>query len=177
MLDARLIFMDEPTSALSQHEIIILFERIRRIRKVGKSVIFITHKQDKVFSLADRVTVLRDGYNVGAKSIDELDKETLVRMMVDRKIRVGNMKAGREPGKKILETKNITIDGLFYDISFNLHEGEILGLACLVGSGRSDVVSALFGVHAIEQGQIYINQRPAQVRPHRVAGPQGRPRL
>ena len=105
MLDARLIFMDEPTSALSQHEIIILFERIRRIRKVGKSVIFITHKQDKVFSLADRVTVLRDGYNVGAKSIDELDKETLVRMMVDRKIRVGNMKAGREPGKKILETK------------------------------------------------------------------------
>ena len=163
-MDASLIVMDEPTSALSQHEIDILFERIKRIRDEGKSVIFITHKLDEVFSLADRVTVLRDGSSVGTKSIEELDKTMLVRMMVDREIRVGTMRATRKPGKKILEVKDITIDGLFYNISFDLHEGEILGLAGLVGSGRTDVVSALFGLHKIEQGEVFINQTPANIR-------------
>ncbi len=149
--------MDEPTSALSQHEIDILFDRIQRIREQGKSVVFITHKLDEVFSLADRVTVLRDGSSVGTQDIQALTKDKLVRMMVDRDIRVGTLHAQRKPGKKILDVQNITIDGLFYDISFDLHEGEILGLAGLVGSGRSDVVSALFGIRKIEAGQILIN--------------------
>ena len=159
--DTQLIVMDEPTSALSQHEIDTLFDRIQRIREQGKSVIFITHKLDEVFYLADRVTVLRDGSSVGTKDIHELTKDKLVRMMVDRDIRVGTLHAQRKPGKKILEVQNITIDGLFYDISFDLHEGEILGLAGLVGSGRSDVVSALFGIHKIEKGQILVNGKRA----------------
>lgn len=162
--NANLIVMDEPTSALSQHETDILFERIKRLRDEGKSVIFISHKLDEVFELADRVTVLRDGSSVGTESINGLKKNKLVRMMVDRDIRIGALRAKRKPGKKLIEVKNITIDGLFYDISFDLHEREILGLAGLVGSGRTDIVSSLFGMEKIEKGEIRINGKTVNFR-------------
>lgn len=162
--DANLIVMDEPTSALSRHEIDILFERIIRIRNEGRSVVFISHKLDEVFQLADRVTVLRDGSSAGTEFIENLEKKKLVRMMVDREIRVGALRAERNPGKTLLEVRNMTINGLFYDISFNLYEGEILGFAGLVGSGRTDVVSSLFGIEKIEQGEVLIDGKKVNIR-------------
>jgi len=156
--------MDEPTSAISRHEIDTLFERIIRVRDEGRSVVFISHKLDEVFQLADRVTVLRDGSSVGTEYIENLEKKKLVRMMVDRDIRVGALRAERNPGKTLLEVHNITVDGLFYDISFDLREGEILGFAGLVGSGRTDIVSSLFGIEKIEQGEILIDGKTANIR-------------
>lgn len=161
--DANLIVMDEPTSALSRHEIDILFDRISRIRADGRSVVFISHKLDEVFQLADRVTVLRDGSSVGTHAIEEIDRKKLVRMMVDRDIRVGALRAKREPGEVLLEARDMTVNGLFYDISFKVREGEILGLAGLVGSGRSDIVSALFGMTKLEQGEILLGGQSAHI--------------
>lgn len=155
--NASLILMDEPTSTLSRHEIDILFDRILRIRDEGRSVVFISHKLDEVFQLADRVTVLRDGSSVGTELIETLEENKLVHMMVDRDIRVGTLRAQCDPGKKLMEVHHITIDGLFYDVSFDLHEGEIVGLAGLVGSGRTDVVSSLFGMEKIEKGEVLLD--------------------
>jgi ABC-type sugar transport system ATPase subunit len=155
--DADLIVMDEPTSALSHHEIEVLFDRIERLRADGRSVVFISHKLDEVFRLSDRVTVLRDGEHIGTEPTDTLSSADLIHMMVGRDLKSFFAKSHSEIGEPILEVDSLTIDGQFYDVSFTLHAGEILGIAGLVGAGRTDVVRAIFGAERVEAGHVRLN--------------------
>lgn len=152
--DADLIVMDEPTSALSYHEIEVLFDRIERLRAEGRSVVFISHKLDEVFRLSDRVTVLRDGEHIGTEVTSNLTNSQLIHMMVGRDIESLFTKTPTEIGDPVLQVESLTIEGQFYEIGFTLHSGEILGIAGLIGAGRTDLVRAIFGAERAEEGAI-----------------------
>lgn len=155
--DADLIIMDEPTSALSHHEIEILFDRITRLRDQGRSIVFISHKLAEAFQLSDRVTVLRDGKHIGTEKTSDLTSQELIHMMVGRDVESFFAKTKSEIGEPILEVSHLTIDGQFYDISFSLHSGEILGIAGLIGAGRTDLARAIFGAEQPEEGIIRLS--------------------
>jgi ABC-type sugar transport system ATPase subunit len=169
-INANLIVMDEPTSALSKHEIDILFERIKRLRTEGRSVVFISHKLDEIFEISDQITVLRDGHWIGQQPTAHMDKSKLIQMMVGRELRQSNFEGRQSVHEKaLLEVHGLTIDGLFYDIDFSLYPGEILGIAGLVGAGRSDVIRAIFGAEKIESGSILLDGKPVQLKNPRSA--------
>lgn len=162
--DAELIIMDEPTSALSQHEINVLFDRIDRLRAENRSVVFISHKLDEIFRLADRVTVLRDGENIGTDETKDLNSALLINRMVGRDLKSFFSKRSATIGLPVLEVKNLTIIGEFYDVSFSLHSGEILGIAGLVGAGRTDLALAIFGAEPVEQGHIFLDGQELKLK-------------
>lgn len=163
-LRAKLIIMDEPTSSLTERETLLLFEIIRGLKASGVSVIFISHRLSEVFAIADRVHILRDGHDVGCFSRDELTEETAIQMMVGREIK--NLFAKEEVpiGETILSVRGFSTPNLLRDVSFDLRRGEILGLAGLVGSGRTELMRALFGVDPHSRGRIYIDGRPVRIK-------------
>ena len=131
--------MDEPTSSLSPKEANLLFANIRKLKATGVSTIFISHHMDEIFSVADKVTVLRDGGMVGSWDIAELTEETLVHHMVGRKINEMFPKLEILPGKEVLRVENVTVPGKVTEVSFSVGAGEILGIGGLVGAGRSEL--------------------------------------
>ncbi|MBC8254232.1 MAG: sugar ABC transporter ATP-binding protein, partial [Ardenticatenia bacterium] len=135
--NARVLIMDEPTSALTLHEVADLFRIVRQLRDAGTAIIFITHRLDEVFELADRVTVLRDGHYVGTRDVKDVTHDELIRMMVGRTLDDLFPKMEVERGEVILRVEGLTKMGRFEDVSFELHRGEILGLAGLVGAMRT----------------------------------------
>ena len=136
-MDARVILMDEPTSALGDDEVRVLFELVGRLRERGLGIIFISHRLDEVFTIADRIVVLRDGERVGELSIDEATHDKVIGLMVGRDIRDVFQKKQVTPGEVVLEARGLTRRGVIEDISFTLRRGEILGVAGLVGpAGR-----------------------------------------
>ncbi|WP_210530876.1 sugar ABC transporter ATP-binding protein, partial [Rubellimicrobium arenae] len=145
-LDARVLIMDEPTAALSGVEVDRLFAVARSLRDEGRALLFISHRFDEVFALCDTVTVMRDGSYISTTPIAETTIEELVRQMVGRDVADLFPKLEAEIGEEILTVQGLTRAGLFSDISFSVRSGEILGLAGLVGAGRSEVVRAVFGV-------------------------------
>ncbi len=164
--EAELIIMDEPTSALSQHEIEVLFGTIERLRAEGRGVIFISHKLEEIFRLANRVTVLRDGRHVATQPVSEMTETQLVQMMVGRDLTSFFAKTASTLGGPILRAQGLSRRGQFYDVSFTLHSGEILGLAGLVGAGRTDVARAIFGAEDVDRGEVYLaGQRIPQGSP------------
>jgi ribose transport system ATP-binding protein len=153
-----ILVMDEPTSALAAREVESLLEIVRRLKSQGKTVIYITHKLNEIFSIADRITVLRDGENIATVNTNEVTSAQVVNLMVGRSMEsLFHKKETVVPGAPILEIKHLTRDGIFKDISFTLHTGEILGLAGLVGAGRTEILRAIFGADPIDGGEIYIN--------------------
>lgn len=153
-VDARIIVMDEPTSALTEHEVEALFGIVRGLRQRGVTVIYITHKIDEIFLIADRVTVLRDGHLVGTRRVSEVTRNELVSMMVGRPL--SNMYPERtpRPGRVALEVLNWSLEDpvvrgryILRDVSFSVREGEILGIAGLMGAGRTELVESIFGAH------------------------------
>lgn len=153
-VDARIIVMDEPTSALTEHEVEALFSIVRGLRQRGVTVIYITHKIDEIFLIADRVTVLRDGHLVGTRRVSEVTRNELVSMMVGRPL--SNMYPERtpRPGRVALEVLNWSLEDpivrgryILRDVSFSVREGEILGIAGLMGAGRTELVESIFGAH------------------------------
>lgn len=154
--DARLIIMDEPTSSLDQHETDRLFKIIRELKAKGVSIIYISHRMEEIFDICDRVSVFRDGEYIGTKSLGEVDRDQLITMMVGRKVENIFPKTDVPIGEVMLEVKNLCGKG-FEDISFHVREGEILGLSGLVGSGRSESMLAIFGMNALQSGQIFLN--------------------
>jgi len=154
--NSELIIMDEPTSAITEREVEHLFEIIEWLKKKGVSIIYITHKMDEIFKIADEVTVLRDGNYIGTHSINEITKEKLIEMMVGREIKQLFPKEDTEIGEVLLEIKNFTREGKFYDINLKVHKGEILGIAGLMGAGRSEIMESLFGIKKPDKGEIYI---------------------
>jgi len=152
----RLLIMDEPTASLSDHEVRVLFDVMRKLKSENAGVVFISHHLDEIFEVADRVTVLRDGQYVGTKPITEVDRETVVHMMVGRRVDTLYPKV-HEPdpeGDVVLEVEGLSLGRRLRDISFNLRRGEILGISGLVGAGRSELLQCIFGEISFTSGSI-----------------------
>ncbi|WP_430645324.1 sugar ABC transporter ATP-binding protein [Agromyces sp. GXS1127] len=153
-LDARVLIMDEPTAALSGVEVERLFAVARSLRDEGRALMFISHRFDEVFALCDTVTVMRDGSYIATEAISETSVDELVRQMVGRDVAELFPKLPAEVGDEVLVVEGLTRTGVFHDVSFSVRAGEIVGLAGLVGAGRSEVARAIFGVDPYESGRV-----------------------
>lgn len=162
-LNADIIAMDEPTSALSEREVETLFGFIRQLRRQGVGLIYISHRIAEVFALADRVTVLRDGRHVGTAPVQAVDEAQIINWMVGRTLNELYPKTSRPQPEVVLKVEGLRRANSLHDISFELHRGEILGLAGLVGAGRTDVVRALFGIDPVDGGRIWLEGRPVRI--------------
>ena len=176
-LNARILIMDEPTSAISKAETEQLFKVIRRLSAEGVGIIYITHRMEEVFEIADRLTVLRDGQYIGTVSAKETDRNEIISMMVGREITDMYPKGEVEIGEEILRVEHLNLrakQGSSYrplsDVSFSLRKGEVLGIAGLLGAGRSEIFECLFGVHpGTSSGDIYIEGQKAVIKSPRDA--------
>ncbi|MBC7251649.1 MAG: sugar ABC transporter ATP-binding protein, partial [Anaerolineae bacterium] len=162
-VDARIIIMDEPTSALGEDEVETLFEIIKTLKERGLGVIFITHRLEEVFRVADRVVVLRDGTRVGCMPINEATPEQIIQLMVGREVKDLFHKEETEIGAPLLEVRGLTRRGVVEDVSFVLRRGEILGFAGLVGAGRTETARLLFGADPKDAGEIYIEGKRIKI--------------
>jgi len=153
-LDARIIVMDEPTAALSATEVNRLFDVVRALRAAGAAVLFISHRIEEIFAICQRVTVMRDGRQVLTRELDGLVAGDLVRAMVGRELSQQTAEAPAKPGEALLNVERLTREGIFTDISFTVRAGEIVALAGLVGSGRSEVARAVFGIDRYDAGTV-----------------------
>ncbi|MGB3699830.1 MAG: sugar ABC transporter ATP-binding protein [Anaerolineales bacterium] len=162
--NADLIAMDEPTSSLTEKETEVLFEVMRSFKERGLSIIFISHRLDEVFEIADRVTVLRDGNTIGTDQIVDLDADQIVRMMVGRELGELYPKDELEPGAVILEATGLEDGSELKKVNVSLRAGEILGIAGLAGAGRTALAETLFGVRPSSTGQIKVNGRAVRVQ-------------
>ena len=161
--DARILIMDEPTAALTEHDVQRLFAIVRRLRARGVSIVYISHRLEEVFLLADRVTVLRDGEHVATKEVRNTDTADLIQMMVGRRIESLFPKFDVARGAAVLEVRDLSRPPQTRGVSLTVHAGEIVGLAGLVGSGRSELAQAIFGVTPATGGSILVDGRPARV--------------
>ncbi len=161
--EAKILVMDEPTAALSEEGTRNLFKIIKTLKESGVSIIYISHRLKEIFEITDRVTVLRDGKNVGTVKTKDTDANKLVEMMVGRDIKDMYPKKEVEIGDYVMEVKNLKADGI-EDISFKLRKGEILGIFGLLGAGRTSLVKALFGANKIKSGQILINGKEVNIK-------------
>jgi rhamnose transport system ATP-binding protein len=149
--------MDEPTASLTQKETHLLFAVVRELRKSGAGVIYISHRLEEIFQLADRVTVLRDGESVGTNRVDEMTEAGLIKLMVGREISAIYPAAENEPGEAVFSTKNLNCAvGGVKDVSLEIRAGEILGLAGLVGAGRTELARTIFGITPADSGEMIL---------------------
>ena len=171
--EAKLIIMDEPTSALTKKEVKALFEVIKRLQSRGLSILFVSHKLDEVFEISERYTILRSGENVASGNTKELDRKTFAFHMTGRQFadeRYKSVSAGSTP---ILSVKGLSRNGAYSDISFDLAAGEILGITGLLGSGRTELVETLFGILQPDSGRIEIKGKEVKIKSVKAAIRQG----
>ncbi len=161
--NSDVLIMDEPTSAITESEVEHLFTIIRDLRAKGVGIVYITHKMNELFEIADELTVFRDGQYVGTVAASDVTRDDVIRMMVGREITNMFPKVECEIGKPVLEVKNLSRAGKFRDVNFVLRAGEILGLAGLVGAGRSEVAESIFGVFPADSGEILIEGQPVNI--------------
>ena len=161
---ASLVIMDEPTSAISDTEVAMLFKQIDDLKKNGVAIIYITHKMDEIFQIADDITIIRDGQYVDSNVAAAYDENKLISLMVGRTISNIFPKEHAEIGETVLELKNVTRYGVFKDVSFSVRKGEILGLSGLVGAGRTEVARAIFGLDPIDEGEIRLEGQPIKLK-------------
>lgn len=155
--NSNIIIMDEPTSSLTETEVRILFKQIEELKARNVAIIYITHKMDEIFTLADDITILRDGVMVGSGRKEDFTMDSLITKMVGREISAVFPKYEVPIGEVVFEARNLTRNKVFQDISFSVRKGEILGLAGLVGAGRTEVVRAIFGLDKLDEGEVYLN--------------------
>ncbi len=167
---ARVLLLDEPTAALTPLEVENLFSIVRRLRDSGSSVVFISHRLPEVFAISNRITVLRDGHFIGTRSKDQTNPEEIIRMMVGRDLGQLYERSPAGNPQTRLKVEGLGRRGCFQDISFEVRAGEIVGMAGLVGAGRTDVGRALFGIAPADEGMIYIDGKPASIRSPGDAG-------
>jgi rhamnose transport system ATP-binding protein len=168
-LDARVLVLDEPSAALSSREVDELFTIVRSLQAHDVAILFVSHRLEEVFALADRVTILRDGTHIITAPIAELNTETIIKHMVGRELTALFPKGESTIRDVVLEAKNLTRKGSFEDVSFQLRQGEILGFAGLVGAGRTEVARVLFGIDQADAGQIFIKGKAVHMRSSRSA--------
>jgi len=156
-MNVRVLLLDEPTSALSDEERTRLFNIIRRLQERGVGIIYVSHRLAELPQIGQRVTVLRDGKKIDTLPIQEADETTLIRMMVGRELREQIPKTSVSPGREILRIEGLTVAGKLNNVNLGLHEGEILGIAGLMGAGRTELARALFGMEELDGGRIFVD--------------------
>jgi rhamnose transport system ATP-binding protein len=162
-LDARVLVMDEPTASLSSHEVERLFTIIRQLRGRGVAILFVDHRMEEVFEIADTVSILRDGRHVVTAPISELTPADAIRHMVGRRLETLFPKEQATIGEVVLEVRGLARKGVFSDVSFQVRRGEILGLAGLVGAGRTEVARVLFGIDHADAGEVRVAGKHADI--------------
>ena len=162
--NASVIIMDEPSSALSEKEVEILFKIIKDLKSKGVAIIYISHKMEEIYQIADRITVLRDGQFIATKNTADLDKNSLIALMVGREIEELFTTKSIAHDEIVLEVKNLYKKGKFSDINFELYAGEVLGIAGLMGAGRTEIARAIFGLDSFESGEILLKGKAVQIR-------------
>lgn len=155
--NAEIIIMDEPSATITEREIANLFDIIRSLKEDGRCVVYITHKMDEVFRIADEITVFRDGHYIGTYDADEIDENQLVVKMVDRELAEIYPEKHNKIGEEVFRVERLSQKGVFENISFSLRRGEILGFSGLMGSGRTEVMNAIFGITQPTSGEIYVH--------------------
>ncbi|MGX6444446.1 galactose/methyl galactoside ABC transporter ATP-binding protein MglA [Neobacillus sp. K501] len=157
--DSKIIVMDEPTSSLTEKEVDHLFKIIRTLQRKNVAVIYISHKMEEILKISDEVTIMRDGQYIATKSAKELTTDEIIKLMVGRDLSQRFPEKVNQPGEVILKVRDLTAEtqGSFTEVNFELRKGEILGIAGLVGSKRTEVVEALFGIRGLKSGTIEVN--------------------
>ncbi|WP_075172506.1 sugar ABC transporter ATP-binding protein [Neptunomonas phycophila] len=162
--NAKLIIMDEPTTALTESEVHQLYRIVKKVQQRGIAIIYISHKLGEVFELSDEVSVIRDGQYIGTKKTTDISKEELINMMVGREMDEMFQREDVTIGETLLDVRHLSLPGKFEDISFTVRKGEIFGIAGLVGAGRSEVVEAIFGYKAAKSGEIHLHGEQIDIR-------------
>ena len=163
-VNARIIIMDEPTAALSMMESEKLFSIVQRLKADGKSIVFISHRLDDIFRVADRVTTLRDGQVIATRDASKVERPELIRMMVGREVSNLFPKTPPNIGEEVLRVESLSKKGQFRDVSFTLRKGEILGVYGLIGAGRTEVMKAVYGLNPPDSGKILIKNREVNIK-------------
>jgi ribose transport system ATP-binding protein len=172
--NAKILILDEPTSSLSLQEAKLLFERMRRLKERGITIIYVSHHLEEVFAISDRVVVLRDGKYVGTRPTGETNEHEIVSMMVGRELTEMESQAAQQPrGPEFLRVEGFSRKGVFEDVSFSVHSGEVLTFFGLVGAGRSEVARALIGLDDASSGQVFIHGKQAHISQPGAAMRQG----
>ena len=162
--NAKIIIMDEPTSSLTDVEVEKLFSIVRELKKKGTTIIFISHKMEEIFAIADSVSVQRDGEMIHTAAIQELTSDQIVEMMVGRSVATEFPVRETKIGEVVLEVRKVSRKNLLYDIDFSLHKGEILGFAGLVGAGRTELAETIFGEGKLAGGEIYLHGKKVTIK-------------
>ena len=162
--NAEIVIMDEPTSAITNREVEVLFEKIEQLKQRGVSMVYISHKMDEVFRIADDITILRDGKTVETHPASEMNLDQVIALMVGRKMDNVYPKEEVEIGDPILEVEGLGSKGVFKDITFNARKGEIVGFAGLMGAGRTETISAVFGLDPYDEGTIKVHGKEVSIK-------------
>ncbi len=162
--DADIIIMDEPTATLNNNEVATLYSIIAKLKEAGKTILYISHRMKEIFELSDYVTVLRDGKYIDTKPTAQLTDEEIVFMMIGRDVDSYYSTARSEIGDVALEVKGLCKEGVMKDVSFQVHKGEILGVAGLMGSGREEIIKAIFGLIPLDSGEVYVDGKKVNIR-------------
>ena len=171
--EARAVIMDEPTSSLTERETRQLFGIIQDLTAEGVGVVYISHRLEEIFEISDRITVLRDGHHIKTAPASELDAEELVRLMVGRPLHELFTRSQSSPGETVLEVRGLTRQGEFEDVDLALRSGEILGLAGLVGAGRTELAQSIFGIRHPDSGEIFVDGEEARIHAPQTAMERG----
>jgi len=168
-IEARIIVMDEPSATLTDHELDALFTLIRTLKHQGIALVYISHRMEEIFEIGNRATIMRDGAHIVTKDLCDLSREEIIQQMVGRELKDEFPKEVFPVGQERLRVEGLTRRGHFEDISFALHEGEIVGLTGLVGAGRTEVARAIFGADPIDRGTVYLNGEEVKITSPRDA--------
>lgn len=160
---ADIIIMDEPTASISEHETQRLLDKVRNLKERGVTILYISHKLDEIFAIADTVTVVRDGHLIETRPLEEFDSESIVTAMVGRKIEDVYPKRTVSPGEVVLEANHLSAPGVCDDVSLNVRKSEILGIAGLVGAGRTEILNLISGMTKLKSGEIKLNGAPIKI--------------
>lgn len=163
LMDAELIIMDEPTAALTDKEIVLLFKIIRELREKGVSFVYISHRMEEIFEICDEITIMRDGAYIGQKTIKETSFDEIVSMMVGYDLDDRFPRIEISPGETMISVKNLSQRGKFENVSFDVRKGEILGFSGLMGSGRTEVMHAIFGSTKFDSGEIHLTGKKVTI--------------
>ena len=171
--DANIIIFDEPTASLTQREVDALFDIIRRLKKEGRGIVYISHRMEEIFEICDRVTVIRDGQFISTRDVAQTNKDELVADMVGRSMTNYYPKSQTKIGGEIFRVEHYYDDGFLEDINFNVREGEIVGFAGLAGSGRTELMQSICGFTGRAAGKVFVQNQEIQVRDYNDAKEHG----
>jgi ABC-type sugar transport system ATPase subunit len=161
--NCKVLIMDEPSATLTEKEQALMFGIIRKLREAGVTIIYISHRLEEIFDLCDTVSVLRDGAHIATVPVSSVTRDELVSMMVGRTVAKDYPRAVREPGEVVLEVRGITRKGVLKDISFHLRQGEVLGIAGLVGAGRTELARAVLGIDRMDAGEVLLHGKRVRI--------------